>query len=173
MLTWLKSLFAAKAAERPAAEPAADSAAFQAGLEAMTEGDAFYLAKDFAAARRCYDKAIAGGLEQSYEPRAICLQALERDEEALPDFDRAIALSPQDCNLYFMRGISRSKLGDVAGTGADMRAAVELSRAKTERNRVYSEGSLKNGYGTLQSFYELQGEGFELVAKINERRRGL
>lgn len=167
MISWLKSLFGSKNSELAAS----DSSNFHEGMEAMMEGDKYFLAKDFNTALPYYDQAIQSNIPDGYNQRAMCLQALDYHTEALPDFDKAIELSPQDCNIYFMRSISRIKLCDNTGAISDARAAVELSQVDSEMNRVYNEEKIKNGWFSLHDFYTLHLQGTEVMARINERTK--
>lgn len=169
MFSWFRSLFGAKNVEIAAA----DSLNFHEGLEAMDEGNACFLAKDFNAALAHYDKAIEEHIQDGYNQRAICLQALNRHLEALNDFDRAIAASPQDCNIYFTRAVSRIKVCDNAGAICDMRIAVELSQVKSELNNIYNEARIKSGEFPLHDFYTIQLLGIESLARFNEQQKKL
>jgi tetratricopeptide (TPR) repeat protein len=169
MFSWFKSFFGAKDSEISAS----DSSNFHEGLEAFNEGNRYFFSKDFNTALPYYDTAIQNNIEEGYDQRAMCLQALNYHVDALSDFDRAIELSPQDCNIYFMRAMSRIKLRDNAGAVSDMRAAIELSQVKNERNRAYNEGRIKNGESPLHDFYTLHLQGIEVMASLNEQMKRL
>lgn len=67
------------------------------------------------------------GIGIAYLNRAAALVGLERFAEALPVFERALALGVDRPQLaYFDRGIARESLGDIKGAYLDYRKASEL-----------------------------------------------
>lgn len=166
MISWLKSLFRAKDTQLVAS----DSGNFHEGMQAMLQGNKYFLTNDFNTALPYYEQAIQSNIPDGYNQRAMCLQALNYHAEALPDFDKAIEASPQDCNIYYMRAMSRIKLRDNTGAISDMRAAIELSQVDNEMNRVYNEGRIKDGGLPLHDYYTLQLQGIEVMAMLNELR---
>ena len=57
--------------------------------------------------------------------RGICHERLERLPQALADFDRAIALQPQQSVFHHARGRTRQKLGDFRCALADFNITIE------------------------------------------------
>lgn len=167
MVSWLKSFFGAK----DSAVSNFNSSNLQEGLYALHEGTKFLLLKDFETALPYFDKTIEYDVEEGYKQRAICLQALSYHIDALADFDKAIQLSPEDCNIYFMRALSKVQLGDNDGAIFDMHTAIRLSQVKNEINRVYNEARIKNGEGSLHDFYTLNLSGIAAMAKLNDQMR--
>jgi tetratricopeptide (TPR) repeat protein len=66
--------------------------------------------------------------------RALLYLSLEEPERALPDFDRVIANDGSDAIAWANRGVTKAKMGDIAGAIADCTRAIEL--APTVANRV-------------------------------------
>ena len=81
-----------------------------------------------------------------YSMRAGCLQSLAYDYEAITDFDNAIALIPNDCNIYFSRSISKGAILDYDGQLADIIEAIEISKIDSDLNRAYNDEAQKKGY---------------------------
>jgi tetratricopeptide (TPR) repeat protein len=164
MLSWLKSVFGTKVSEISIS----DSSNLLEGSAAFNEGNKYFLSKDFEKALPYYDKTIQNNIEEGYNQRAMCLQALKYHIDALADFDNAIEISPQDCNIYYMRSLSRVQLDDNSGAISDVHKAIELSQVKNEINRVYNEGRIKNGESSLHDFYTLHLQAIEGMARLNE-----
>ena len=102
-----------------------------------------------------FDIAIENGVNEAYEQRAYCLQALEFYLDAIEDLTRAIEYNPTNCNLYFCRGISKHTIGDFAGAIADKRFAIEYSKLKNETNDKRNEIAKKLGSNTVTEYYEI------------------
>lgn len=81
-----------------------------------------------------------------YDIRGACLQKIGYDYEAINDFDNSIALSPNDCNKYFSRSVSKGGILDFEGEIADLQKAIELSKIDNTLNREYNDEAQKNGY---------------------------
>ena len=169
MISWLKSVFGTKGSEIPIS----DSSNLLEGSAAFDEGNGYFLLKDFEKALPYYDKAIQNNIEEGYNQRAMCLQSLNYHVDALADFDSAIELSSQDCNIYYMRSLSRVQLGDNSGAISDMHRAIELSQVKNEMNRACNELRTKNGESPLHDFYTLHLQGIEVMARLNEQMKRL
>lgn len=121
---------------------------FQTGKEFMTN-------KNDTEALRYFDKAIEYGFKDDiYEHRGMCLQALGYDLDAIEDFNKAISTSNDDANLYFLRAISRSSVGDIEGSVEDFRKAVELSKIPNEINNSYNLTIKEKGYNSVTDFYK-------------------
>ncbi len=81
-----------------------------------------------------YDEAVAlftKALETSenpniYNDRGVCLFHLNRKEEALVDFNKAVALEPDYSYRYASRAFIKDSLGDTEGAVEDYRKAVKL-----------------------------------------------
>ena len=52
-------------------------------------------------------------------------------ESAIPDFDRAVELDPDDAGQYDHRGFAKMSIGDYEGAIADFDRAIELDPADT------------------------------------------
>jgi len=68
----------------------------------------------------------------------MCLQALGFHLDAIDDFDKAIDMDPDDCNLYFMRAMSMRGAGRYEDADEDFRRAIALSKVKSVANTVYT-----------------------------------
>lgn len=134
--------------------------------ESKRKWDAFYA---FVNGRQCwnernvdealthFDKAIELGfieyfkyssadLTKLYDLRARCLQGLGYQYEAICDFDKAISYSPNDCDIYFSRSISKGKILDYSGKVDDIERAIQLSKESTKLNEEYDDEAKKMGY---------------------------
>ncbi|MCE1164579.1 MAG: hypothetical protein LWX07_04155 [Bacteroidetes bacterium] len=143
-------------------------------IEAYKEYDkGLYFLKDnhYERALMCMDEAIKWGLNDfnAYSLRASCLQSLSRDTEALDDFDKAISLNQNDCNIFFQRSLSRTNLGDLEGAYSDLNTAIKLSKEKNETNTEYRNELMKQGYKNIDEFYSLYLIRIEL--KLREKRQ--
>lgn len=124
------------------------------GIKALEKGKKHFTEKQNRSALDWFDKAIEYGVEHEvYGLRAMCLQALDFHLDAIDDFNKAILLSPDDCNLYYMRSISKSAIGDVDGCVADLEEAVRLSKADNEMNRSYDIGAKEQGWNSVTDIY--------------------
>ena len=54
---------------------------------------------------------------------------MKEDERAIADFERALAISPDDATALLRRGEARLRLGDRDGARADLERVVELQPA--------------------------------------------
>lgn len=63
-------------------------------IDAYKKGCSFADNEQFEEALKYFDIAINCGIEEAYQERGLC---------AINDFNKAIALMPEDCNLYFCR----------------------------------------------------------------------
>jgi tetratricopeptide (TPR) repeat protein len=123
---------------------------------ALEYGKEHFLAKHYRDALECFDKAVEFGMEkEATGHRAICLQSLGHDLDAIEDFDTAIGFTPDDCNLFFMRGLSKSATGDFRGALEDFAAATRLSQLDTPLNRVYLQGTREMGRNNIADLFTL------------------
>ena len=122
------------------------------------EGEALlYREKKTREALPYFDRAIAcgyDGVRDVHGSRGLCLQTLGFHLEAIDDFAKAIAATPEDANWYFLRGLSRSHIGDFDSAIADMEEAVRLSKAGTEENRDRNDTAREMGWPSATAFYE-------------------
>jgi uncharacterized protein len=89
---------------------------------------------------RCWERALAGQLEQALkdcneslrlrpndadtlDSRGFTYFKLGRFDDAVTDYDAALKLAPQLASSLYSRGVARKKKGDSAGGEADMAAA--------------------------------------------------
>jgi tetratricopeptide (TPR) repeat protein len=76
------------------------------------------------------------------------LQALGYEYNAIEDFTKAIEFSPNNCNLFYMRALSKDVILDYEGEIKDIEKAIELSKQDTIMNRQYNESAINNGFTT-------------------------
>ena len=129
------------------------------GYNAFERGKKHYLAggENHSVAGRiqdaldCFDKAIASGFEEGgiYGSRGSCLQILDFHLDAIDDFNKAIPLDPEDCNLYFMRSVSKGATGDLRGCVADLQEAIRFSETDNPLNGKYNLWANKLGYKNI------------------------
>jgi tetratricopeptide (TPR) repeat protein len=59
--------------------------------------------------------------------RALAYENLDKFNEAIADFTRAIALDPENADAYLYRGIDKTRVGDQAGGEADIETAKRIN----------------------------------------------
>lgn len=114
----------------------------------------YYEEKRDEEALSLYDKVIISGISEAYIHRAFCLQNLKYHFEAIEDFNRGIQLEPENANHYFGRSNSKSGIGDFEGQISDLRKAIELSRIKSETNRINDLGAKAQRFESSTELYE-------------------
>jgi tetratricopeptide (TPR) repeat protein len=122
---------------------------FQRGKEHyLAGGEDHSIAAHIQQALDCFDSAIALGFEEGgiYGIRGSCLQILGFDLDAIDDFDKAVAGDPSDCNVFFMRSVSKGAVGDLHGRVSDLEEAARLAGADNAANRPYNALAQKRGY---------------------------
>jgi len=63
----------------------------------------------------------------AYYNRALAYENLDKFNEAIADFTRAIALDPENAEAYLYRGIDKTRIGDKAGGDADIETAKRIN----------------------------------------------
>jgi len=63
----------------------------------------------------------------AYYNRALAYENLDKFNEAIADFTRAIALNPDNAEAYLYRGIDKTRIGDKAGGDADIETAKRIN----------------------------------------------
>lgn len=77
----------------------------------LTDYDTFIKAGDFGHALEVTEELVAiGGSATDWLKRGVCLARLERLDEALAAFDKALELKPEDGHVWFHRGIALGHL---------------------------------------------------------------
>jgi tetratricopeptide (TPR) repeat protein/MinD-like ATPase involved in chromosome partitioning or flagellar assembly len=85
----------------------------------------------------------------AYVAKAWLAETVEQDwKGALENFGRAIALNPQNANLYFFRGLSQANHNQYVGAAADLSRALELNLQGSRLNIAYFQ--LGNSYRILR-----------------------
>jgi tetratricopeptide (TPR) repeat protein len=134
------------------------------GCRAFEKGKQHYLTEDgkgfsndqIQLALDAFDEAIEAGFEggRIYASRGSCLQSLEYHLDAIEDFTKAIQLTPEDSNLYFMRSVSKGASGDLTGRVADLVEAIRVSAIENEANKIYHGWARTLGYKNITAKYE-------------------
>jgi tetratricopeptide (TPR) repeat protein len=153
-MNWLAKLLGKKKTPELSAEEKEKSKRKWDGFDFFQKGRECYLNRQTEEALMNLDKAFENGFAENfpteatnlYDMRAGCLQELGYDYDAINDFDKSIALSPNDCNKYFSRSISKGAILDLEGAVADLEKAIELSKIDNELNREYNDEAQKQGY---------------------------
>jgi tetratricopeptide (TPR) repeat protein/MinD-like ATPase involved in chromosome partitioning or flagellar assembly len=84
----------------------------------------------------------------AYVAKAWLAETVEQDwKGALENFGKAVALNPQNANLYFFRGLSQANHEQYAGAVADFSRALELNLQGSRLNVAYFQ--LGNSYRIL------------------------
>jgi len=193
-ITYLLKVFRERAAERFETEQA--TRRWNGAFDSFLKGKELYLDKRFEEALVYFDDAIKCGYVYAdvYAMRGGRL-ALKFDLEAIEDFDTAIALEPEDCNLFFQRSFSKESIGDLQGKAADLEKAINLAEIDNKYTRIYDEYAREKGFRNCAHLYrqhmiraklyleeqedfrkqaEAEPDIWQLVPKrTNMRRRGL
>ncbi|MFH1769230.1 MAG: tetratricopeptide repeat protein [Parcubacteria group bacterium] len=113
----------------------------------------------------CFDKAIDCGYVDDadvYAMRGGCLQSLNFDLDAIDDFDKAIALEPEDSNTFFQRSLSKCSTRDSHGCVSDLQEAIRLASVDNKYTRSHDSQSREWGYRNSAEFYEMEMESAKL-----------
>jgi DNA-binding response OmpR family regulator len=107
----------------------------------------YYREGNYADAIQLFDQAleIDPSLAYAWHDRGICLRQLGRDEEALKNFDRAIALAPDDEELAFTRADLLRKIGILQEHHKVLEAAARAYNRVVEINPDHADAW--NGLG--------------------------
>ena len=148
---------------------------FQKGQECyinrQTEEALLHLDKAF---ENCFIENFSTEATNFYDMRAGCLQELGYDYDAINDFDKSIALSPNDCNKYFSRSMSKGAILDFSGEIKDLEKAIELSKIDNVLNREYNDEANKQGYKSgVAGMFEMNlvRTKMNLDTEISDRKR--
>jgi tetratricopeptide (TPR) repeat protein len=149
--------------------------AFQRGKQHyLPGGETHSVVSRIQNALDCFDYSIASGFEDGgiYGTRGSCLQLLELHLDAIDDFNKAIPLEPEDCNLYYMRSVSKGATGDLHGRVADLKEAIRLSRIDNDVNKSFNLGAKKLGYESSAAMFkaELLGANLDLEQQEDDER---
>ena len=168
----LLNFFAKRAAQRLETEQIAQR--WRDGFDAFQKGKDFYFerrGKDFNHKRRmqealdCFDEAIDCGYVDDadvYSMRGGCLQSLNFDLDAIGDFDRAIALEPENSVTFFQRSLSKGSTRDFCGRVSDLQEAIRLAGIDNAYTRSLDAHARETGYKNSADYYEMQMESAKL-----------
>jgi tetratricopeptide (TPR) repeat protein len=164
MFTWLKSLLS-KSHTKQTDEAA--NANYLKGLKEFDLAKEKYLNKNYEDALPLFDAAASNGITAAYEQRAFCLQALEYHLDALSDFEQAIELNPEDCNLYFASCWSRLAVGQKEEAVSGIDKAIALSKLNNALNATHSAYAKSEGYSDIHHMMLAKREGILLIARMS------
>lgn len=103
-----------------------------------------------------YDYAIGKNVtdDKAFCLRAFCLQNLGFYLDAIDDFTKAIALAPDDCNLYFGRGSSYFSIKDFKLAIENGKEAVKFAKMNEPFFEAYNEQAKTLGFESALDLYE-------------------
>lgn len=99
------------------------------------------------------------------------LAGIKRNLDAIDDFTKAIALDHDDCNIYYLRAISREAVGDLEGVETDIKKAVLLSQRDSKLNRAYNDYAGGLGYTSVGDLYSWRLRGAKGRIEIARQMR--
>lgn len=126
------------------------------GFEAFQKGEDFLFKKRMQEALECFDEAINCGYVDNadvYIGRGICLQSLDYDLDAIDDFDRAIALQPENSLTFYQRSLSKTATGDLRGCVSDLQEAIRLADVDNKYTRGLDAHARETGYKDSAHYY--------------------
>ncbi len=72
------------------------------------------------------------GLTRAYTVRARCHNLLGNNEQAIQDLDKAIALSPEDGDIYYLRSFIHEIMGHAQLSVADLKISARKGNEKAQ-----------------------------------------
>ena len=125
---------------------------FMNGVESFEKGMEYYQKKDFQKAIIYFTKAIENDCEENiYTYRADCHFELGSNQQAIQDYNKAISLEPDDCNLLYMRSQVKNTINDFEGEIDDLETAIRLSKIDSKLNKEYFIETQKMGWSNGHS----------------------
>jgi tetratricopeptide (TPR) repeat protein len=115
--------------------------------------------KQLQEALYCFDQAIDCGYVDDadvYAMRGGCLQSLNFDLDAIDDFDKAIALEPENSVTFFQRSLSKGATRDFRGRVNDLKEAIRLAGIDNVFTRNLDAHAKETGYRSSTHYYEMQ-----------------
>lgn len=130
------------------------------GYSAFQKGEELYINNHVQQALEYFDQAIADGFTDTevYTSRGSCLQLLNFDLDAIDDFTKAIARETKDCNLFYMRSVSRDAVGDFRGRVGDLQETIRLAGVPSRLNDAYNEAAQEQGWNQNVQRYMMELE---------------
>lgn len=64
--------------------------------------------------------------KEAYDIRAMSLESLNYNLDAIDDFTQSLTMDPSSANIYYLRGLARQKVGGYAEALEDLKYAVHL-----------------------------------------------
>lgn len=135
---------------------------YSEGLTALKKGQLLIDNRKPEEALSYFDFAIKSGIQEAYEDRAWCLESLRYDYEAIEDFNKAIKLKPDDCNLYYGRALAKHGCLDYEGAVLDLELAYTFSKFNTEENKWRNKKAIEMGYSSIHYLYFTHLESFKI-----------
>lgn len=164
-MSWLSNLFSKKQTEKLSPEELTQSKRKWEGFDYYSKGHDSFLNRQTSEALTFFDKALQYGFEENFSKessklfdlRALCLQGLDYHYDAINDFDKSIFFTPDDCNKYFSRSVSKGAILDYAGEVADLENAIILSKVDNALNIEYNDEARIQGYKNgVAEMYEMR-----------------
>ncbi len=164
-MKWFSNLFKRKLQNNTNSDKEELNSKWLIGYNAFKKGKQCYLNNKIIEALHYFDLAIDNRflIDDIYSLRGGCLQLLNYHYDAIDDFDNAITLYLRDCNIYFMRSVSKGYILDYEGQIADLEKAIKLSMEDNELNKIYHELAKENGYKDMTRKMQIDLE----IAQIN------
>ncbi len=144
------------------------------GFEAYHKGEDFLSKKQMQEALECFDEAINSGYVDNadvYSGRGLCLQSLNYDLDAIDDFDRAIALQPENSLTFYLRSLSKSSTSDLRGCVSDLEEAIRLAGVDNEYTRNVDAHARETGYKDAAYYYRKQMDFYKVRLDSEANRR--
>jgi len=144
------------------------------GFEAFQKGEDFLSKKQMQEALECFDEAINCGYVANadvYSGRGICLQSLNYDLDAIDDFNKAIALQPENSLTFYMRSLSKTATSDLHGCISDLQEAIRLLDVDNEYTRNVDAHARETGYKDAAYYYRKQMDFYRVRLDSEANRR--
>jgi tetratricopeptide (TPR) repeat protein len=190
---WLDSIFEGMRKQRSEREAQSRAAAekrnaeiekWLKAYEALEKGSHLYQSGRFQEALPHWDEAIDCRLEprERHSPeafrsacfiqRAMCLHELCFFLDAIDDLSSAVALTPDDSHIYYVRAKSRYGVTDYDGSITDYHEAIRL--LEHDPNRAsHEKWAQENGYDSAKAMYEEMLEPTIHVAAAHKDRSAI
>ena len=138
------------------------------------EGLTHHQIEEIQKALGSFYRPIACGSEDNvYAVRGDCLQVCGLHAKAVRQYDIAIALRPEDCDLFFRRYVAKSAAGDIDGAIEDLQEAIRLSKVDNELNEKYRLAAKEIGwYDGHTSLFKCHSSIAEAKKRILHHRVG-
>lgn len=131
----------------------------------VQQGDALFLKRDYAAAIRAYSAASEQHTDLKFISQKLgdAYSAVGNDEEALKQYQQAIALMPKDIGTHYSMGVILERKGDLSGAIGEYERVVALDYNDSDAHRrladIYTtKGDLERAIAEYQSILFLKAD---------------